>query len=218
MGLPIPWRLVSIDIDGTLTTVHGWSVIADRAKRRAEYEATNRRFFDGREDETTHLRSLVDLARGISRDQFDGILASIPKIGGIREAVEILHRDGVRVALLTHNPPWVTDWYAARYGFDDADGIADVPPEDDPLPRAGAIRADKVGGLARLALRADVPRRDIVHVGDGAADAEVFPLVGAGVALNSTLPAVADAADLALTTSDLRELVDRLRYLPRRLE
>lgn len=211
-----PFRLVTIDIDGTLTTVHGWRFLAERVGRRVEFERSNQRFFSRATGEDEHLRELLGLATGLSREELERILVATPKVAGIAETVEELHRRGCRVALLTHNPEYVTGWYAQRFGFDDAEGTPATGFEEGRIGPPGPLHADKLGGLARLLARTGVSGRETAHVGDGWADALVFPRVGAGVALNSDLPEVERAADAALHADDLRALLPVLaRLLPR---
>ncbi|HZY70450.1 MAG TPA: haloacid dehalogenase-like hydrolase [Thermoplasmata archaeon] len=215
-----PWRLVTFDIDGTLTLVHGWKYIADRRGLAEQWRRSTSRYLRKESTENEHLKELLGLGAGLSRRELYAFLSHIPKLRGIGAAVAALHERGARAALLTHNPPYVTDWWKRRYGFDDAAGIGNGPElRRGIVPEPGAIRADKIGGLRRLSKRWNAPRSTIVHVGDGWADAELFHCVGGSVALNSTLPEVRAAADVALRLRDLRPLVPELgRMHPHRAE
>lgn len=211
---PFPWRLITFDIDGTLTRVHGWRYIAERRGLAEEWRRSTARYLLHESTEDEHLRELLALGVGLHRRELYSLLAHIPKLRGIRAAVEALHRRGAKAALLTHNPPYVTEWWRARYGFDDAEGIRHGPNlHRGVVPAPGPFTADKVGGLRRLSKRWEAPRSTIVHVGDGWADAALFRLVGGSVALNSTLPEVRAAADLALRLRDLRPIVPELQRL-----
>ncbi len=207
--------MVSIDVDGTLTTVHGWRFIAERLGRTAEFERTNAAFFAHREDEDEHLRHLLGAATGLPLSRLVPLLEATPKLTGISEAVRELVSLGLRPVLLTHNPHYIGRWYAERFGFVDWDGTSAGPdPEVDGgvIRPPGAIRADKIGGLARLMGRAGIrDPREVAHAGDGWADATIFPRVGFGIAVNSELPEVDRAADAVLRITDLRPLVGTLR-------
>src|SRR5690349_19578340 len=109
-----PWRLVTFDIDGTLTTVHGWRFLADRRGRTDVWRSSTARYLRKEATEDEHLRDLLALAVGLDRKELESILSRIPKLRGIRPAVAALHRRGVVAALLTHNPPFVTDWWRKR--------------------------------------------------------------------------------------------------------
>lgn len=216
---PLPWKLVTIDIDGTLTLVHGWKVIADELGRAREYARTKERFLSGEIGEDEHLRDLLEIAVGHPLAEVEAALEKTPRPARIEETVRELHRRGAKVALLTHNPAYVGDWYRARFGFDDFEGTPNAPVVDGRVAPLGAIVAGKVGGLHRLLERLHLPAGSTVHVGDARPDAEVFPHVGGGVALNSVFPDVRKAADATLDTRDLFDLIEVLEALrPRPIE
>ncbi|MCI4343286.1 MAG: HAD hydrolase family protein [Thermoplasmata archaeon] len=210
--------MVTVDIDGTLTRVHGWRVIAERFGRVEFYERTMARVraHEAGEDET--IAGLVSIAEGHTVPEVLAAVEATPRLSGIPEGVRRLHGGGMRVALLTHNPPYVTDWYRAFAGFDDAAGIRGSQATDPRIGPSAGIGADKPGGLAALVARSGIDPRFVVHVGDSGPDAAIFPLVGAGVALNARSPAVRAAADLAIDTTDFGEVVTALLCLPSRPE
>ncbi|HYK93446.1 MAG TPA: haloacid dehalogenase-like hydrolase, partial [Thermoplasmata archaeon] len=181
--------------------------------RLAEFDRVNDLFHRRKTSEDDHLRDLANLAAGCRLEEVQSILADTPKIRGIAETVQSLHDRGSRVALLTHNPEYVCEWYRNRYGFDDFEGTVTGQLADGFISRAVAVKADKLRGVERLLARADALPRQAAHVGDSWADALVFPTVGGGVALNSRLPEVRRAADLALELADLVEIVPALATL-----
>jgi phosphoserine phosphatase len=213
-----PWRLVTVDIDGTLTLVHGWRVLAERFGRVELYERTMARIRarEAGEDET--INGLVSIAEGRTVAEVVEGLTSTPRLSGIPEGVRHLHEAGLGVALLTHNPPYVTDWYRRWAGFDDAAGMLGTQPTEPKIGRPEGVRADKTAGLASLVARLAVDPKTVVHVGDSTPDAAIFPLVGAGVALNARSPAVRAAADLVLDTRDFGDVVSAILRLPARGE
>jgi phosphoserine phosphatase len=212
-----PWRLVTVDIDGTLTLVHGWREIAVAFDRLPDYERTHARFFAREIGEDQHLADLLDLSTGHTVAEVEEVVARTPKLDHIAEGVRELHRLGARAALLTHNPPYVTEFYQRTFGFDDEAGTTDQPIVDGVIRPPTTVRADKLGGLRALLERARLSPSTVVHVGDGWSDAGVFRHVGGGVALNSPLPEVNLAADRILRTRDFGEVVAALgRLVPRR--
>jgi phosphoserine phosphatase len=207
------WRLVTVDIDGTLTRVHGWRVIADAFGREEQFARTQRRFFAGEIDENEHLTDMLRITEGRTTAEVETALAATPHLGGIVEGVRAFHDHGTRVALLTHNPPYVCAWYCRTFGFDDFEGTGSQEVVDGVIQAPHDVRADKPAGLRALARRIGAPLDRIVHIGDGRADAALFPIVGRGVALNSSLPEVERAADLALRVADFRDVVDAVEAL-----
>jgi phosphoserine phosphatase len=213
---PSSWRLVTVDIDGTLTRTHGWKEVAVTFGGLKAFDESQRRFFAHQIGEDSHLADLLDLATGHTVAEVEAVLERTPKLTGIAEGVEQLRARGARVALLTHNPNYVADWYRRRFGFDDAEGVAGQSVTAGRIGPPVGIHADKPGGLRALAARHPTPLSLVAHVGDGWSDAEVFRLVGGAIALNSSYPEVDRAADLALRTGDFRDVVDALsRLAPR---
>jgi phosphoserine phosphatase len=213
-----PWRMVTVDIDGTLTLRHGWRVIAERFGRVPRYERTMARVRarEAGEDET--IANLVSIAEGHTVAEVEEALAATPRLSGIPEGVRRLHEAGLVVALLTHNPPYVTAWYRAWAGFDDAAGMRGTQSTAPTIGRPVGFRADKSGGLSDLLSDHRVAALSVVHVGDARPDAEIFPLVGGGVAVNPKYPDVRAAADVTVETTEFGAVVDAVLDLPARRE
>jgi len=212
-----PWRLVTVDIDGTLTLVHGWREIAIAFGRLPEFNATNRQFAANEIGEDQHLTNLLEIADGHTVEEVDAVLRTTPKLSGITEGVRELHEQGARVALLSHNPSYVAEWYERTFGFDDFDAVDAQEVDHGRIGPCTGVHADKPGGFRALVTRSGATPPQGVHVGDSWSDAEVFRIAGGGVALNSRDPEVNRLADLALSTRDFRDVVRGLsRLVPRR--
>jgi phosphoserine phosphatase len=209
----VPWRLATFDVDGTLTTVHGWKVIAEATGRQRAYSESNDRFFRRQATEDEHLRDLVGLAEGLTVPDLEELLAKTPKLSGIGAGVQALRRMGVTVALLTHNPTFVCEWYARQFGFDDFEGGWSPPFERGRIPPSWPLRADKRTGLLRLLARHQLRPVDVVHVGDGWADIPVFHWTGGGVALNTDRPEVEQAATVSVRTTEFGSVLRALVQL-----
>jgi phosphoserine phosphatase len=210
------WPLVTVDIDGTLTTVHGWKAIADALGRSAQFERTQRRFLAHEIGEDEHLADMLRIAEGRPLTEVEDALATTPRIARISEGVEAFHANGSLVALLTHNPPYVCDWYRRRFGFDDFEGTGAQAIVQGIVGPPERVHADKPAGLRRLLKRHHVAAAHVVHVGDGWADSALFERVGRFVALNSTLPDVERVADLVLHTNDFADVAAAVATLPPR--
>lgn len=212
----LPWRLVTVDIDGTLTLGHGWRPIAKAFGRLPVFEESNRRFYAREIGEDEHLADLLGIATGHTVAEVEQLVRATPKLRGIREGVVRLKELGARVALLSHNPPYVTSFYREEFGFDDDEGVDAQTVSRGRIGPPVGVRADKIQGLRKLLYRAGTDSGHTVHVGDGWADVPVFRAVGGGVALNASLPDVQAAADLVLETDDFRAVADAIRDLARR--
>jgi phosphoserine phosphatase len=213
----LPWRLVTVDIDATLTTVHGWSVIARAAGRARAYRSESERIHRHGIDEDQHLRVLFGLAEGLSTAKLEVALEATPKVHGIDETVAALRERGVHVALLTHNPSYVIRWYERRFGFEAGSGGWGSVVRRGVVQPPGAVRADKVRGLRLLERRFGVTPSRVAHVGDAWPDARLAPLVGAFLAFNPRQGRVEVPADAVVRSQDLRAILPALQRLrPRR--
>jgi len=208
-----PWRLVTIDIDGTLTRGHGWDRIADAFHARAAYDESNRRFHAQEIGEDEHLADLLAITTGHTVSEVEELVEQTPKLSGISEGIRALQARGARVALLTHNPTYVTGYYRRTFGFDDDEGVDAQEIVSGRIGPPVDVRADKRAGLRHLLTRLGARPTETVHIGDGWSDAEVFREVGGAVALNSSLVEVRDAADLVLSTTDFQVVVEALGHL-----
>lgn len=213
-----PWRLVTVDIDGTLTIGHGWRFVAVAFGRAGQYDRAMARVRSREAGEDETIAALLAIAEGHTVREVETIVAATPKLSGIPEGVRRLHGEGTEVALLTHNPPYVTDWYRRFAGFDDAGGLRGTQPTEPKIGPPLKVWTDKLGSLREMAARRGIPPSNVVHVGDSRPDAAVFPFVGGGIALNAEHPDVVRAADLALKTHDFGELVSAILALPARRE
>jgi phosphoserine phosphatase len=212
-----PWRLVTIDIDGTLTVGHGWSILAREAGRANAYRRESTKIRGHGIDEDAHLRVLFGLATGLTPGRLDAAIRRTPKVHEIAPAVAALKARGAAVSLLTHNPRYVIQWYDREFGFQGGSGGWGSVLRDGRVAPPGRVRADKVRGLRLLERRFGVEPREVVHVGDAWPDARLAPLVGGFVAFNASDRRVPKVADAVLRTRDLRRLLPVLeRLAPRR--
>lgn len=214
-------QLVCFDLDGTVSLGHGWERIARRQGRLAEFQEAQERFRAGRSGEDTHLATLLNLAEGMSLTDLQEVLSGAPHLRHLSELVRELHRRGARVVLLTHNPEYVCRWYAERFGFDAWAGTRQRVGRSGKILHVGRRRVDKREGLRLLLEATGATPAATVHIGDGAADATVFPYVGTGISLNSVVRRVREEADVSLETRDALDLLPYLsrtrRSRPRRL-
>ncbi len=106
-----------------------------------------------------------------------------------KEAIEALHRLGVRVAMITGDSQAVADSVALRLGIDDV--AAQVLPAD----KADAVRQFKEGG------------RVVAMVGDGVNDAPALATADVGIAIGAGTDVAVESAGIVLVRSDPRDVV-----------
>jgi len=106
-----------------------------------------------------------------------------------REAVDELHRLGIRVAMITGDSEAVASSVASRLGIDEF--AAQVLPAD----KADAIRRFQAGG------------RKVAMVGDGVNDAPGLVTADVGIAIGAGTDVAVESAGIVLVRSDPRDVV-----------
>ena len=106
-----------------------------------------------------------------------------------REAVDELHKLGIRVAMITGDSQAVADSVARRIGIDEV--AAQVLPGD----KADAVRRFQEGG------------RKVAMVGDGVNDAPALATADVGIAIGAGTDVAVESAGIVLVRSDPRDVV-----------
>jgi Cu2+-exporting ATPase len=106
-----------------------------------------------------------------------------------REAVDELHRLGVKVAMITGDAHQVADAVGAELGIDQV--LAEVLPED---------KHDKVADLQERGMR-------VAMVGDGVNDAPALAQADVGIAIGAGTDVAIESAGIVLASDDPRGVV-----------
>ena len=106
-----------------------------------------------------------------------------------KEAVEELHRLGIRVAMISGDSKTVADSVAKRIGIDDV--AAEVLPAD----KASAVKRFQAGG------------KRVGMVGDGVNDAPALATADVGIAIGAGTDVAIESAGIVLVRSDPRDVV-----------
>ncbi len=127
----------------------------------------------------------------------DGSLAAVlavadPLKDGSREAVAALHRQGLRVTMITGDNARTAQAVARQLGIDQVQ--AEVLPGD----KAEAVRALQTGG------------QKVAFVGDGINDAPALAQADVGLAIGTGSDVAAQTADVVLMSGDLRGVPNAL--------
>ena len=131
----------------------------------------------------TVLHVIIDGAVG-------GILAVEDEIRpDSSEAVDALHRLGIRVAMITGDSQAVAESVARRLGIDEV--AAQVLPAD----KAAAVRRFQEGG------------KKVAMVGDGVNDAPALATADVGIAIGAGTDVAVESAGIVLVRSDPRDVV-----------
>src|SRR4029077_5003811 len=106
-----------------------------------------------------------------------------------KEAVQELHRLGIRVAMITGDSKTVADSVARRIGIDEV--AAEILPAD----KASAVKGFQAGG------------KKVAMVGDGVNDAPALATARVGIAIGAGTDVAIESAGIVLVRSDPRDVV-----------
>ena len=177
----LPGRGVQARLDGSEVAVGGPALV-----RELDVESPPRL-----DDQTASWRARGAAVLNVVRDgRVAGAIALEDEVRPeSREAVDELHRLGVRVAMITGDARQVADAVGADLGIDEV--FAEVLPED------------------KDARVADLQRRDhtVAMVGDGVNDAPALARADVGIAIGAGTDVAIQSAGVVLASSDPRGVV-----------
>ncbi len=177
----LPGRGAKAVVTGKTTNVGGLRLLTDlKAQVPPEIESTTRTWAtDGR----TVLYVMVD-------NRVVGALAVEDELRPeSAEAVELLHKLGIKVAMITGDSRPVADSVARRLKIDEV--AAQVLPSD----KAAAVKKFQSGG------------KRVAMVGDGVNDAPALATADVGIAIGAGTDVAIESAGIVLVRSDPRDVV-----------
>jgi Cu2+-exporting ATPase len=177
----LPGRGVEAVVDGTPVQVGGPSLLRERAIDVPAEIA----------EEIEKWRARGATVLSVVRN--GGTIGAVAVEDEIRpesvEAVQVLHREGVRVVMITGDAREVAEAVAADVGVDEV--MAEVLPED---------KADAVAELQGRGLR-------VAMVGDGVNDAPALARADVGIAIGAGTDVAIESAGVVLASDDPRGVV-----------
>ncbi|KFJ04981.1 phosphoserine phosphatase SerB [Bifidobacterium subtile] len=202
-----------MDVDSTLIDEEVIDQLGKEAGVGARIADITARTMAGELDFCQALRARVALLEGMDVAVFDAVYATLHFTTGALELVETLHRHGWKVGVVSGGFHETVDrlaqeaqldhWLANRLDVRDGRLTGEV---------LGDIvcRTTKEQALRSWAREDGVAAGQTVAVGDGANDIPMIRRAALGVAFCAK-PAVREVADAAITTRDLRLVLDLLR-------
>lgn len=187
-------QLVTFDLDGTLIDGTAFMLVARAFGFEDEILHHDARFRAGEITLEECFAIEFAMLKGRTVDEVRAALETGTWFPGIHEAVRMLKDAGLRVAVLTDNPDFITD-HLTRYGIDEhiaSHGVVD----------GGVVtgevhaRFDKWGNLDDYLVREGIPADAVAHIGNDVNDVRVWEHIALGVCVEPTGPTVRDAADI----------------------
>lgn len=205
-----PFRLVTLDLDGTLLRTTCFLEVAKAVGQEAEVRRLDDLYFQGKMGLAENFQAEFAVLAGTPVAKAQEAVRRGPWLANVPDGVRDLRALGLRVGLLTDQPRFLAE--VAEPSLDPVvcseggtqDGVI-APPVD--------YREDKAANLRAWCKAHRVDLDSVVHCGNGANDVPVFERVGLAVAVNPSAPDVARRADVALDgVTDLRDLARALEH------
>lgn len=206
--MPLPLRLVTLDLDGTLLphdTVFA-AVLRENGKAR-EVEASDARYFAGDISLEECFWEQWEWVRQLTPADLHRALRKANWLPGIAEGVRRLKDAGLRTCLLTDQPSTLTD-FLGRWGLTDA--ICSPVTVKDGRQVAIDARFDKLANLRTRLAAWGIAEGEVGHVGNGSNDVPVFQAVGASVACFAPPEVARHAKAVVPAPRDLLEAVEAI--------
>ena len=208
------FKLALFDLDGTLTRERSaWEYIHRRlGVWEGDAERYQEAFLRGEIDYYRFCQLDAAVWKGMKVSDLQRILREIPLHEGVEDLLRYLKSRGVRTGIISSGLSLLADWMRERFGFDYAvanelgfsDGVLD-----------GTIRIhvhydQKAKWVEDAQERFQAGKEEILAVGDSSGDITLFQMAGFSIAFNPRDSRVAEAADLSIRSSDLRDLLPAL--------
>ncbi|KAG9230938.1 phosphoserine phosphatase [Amylocarpus encephaloides] len=204
-------RLVVFDMDSTLIQEEVIDLIAASIGVEDRVSAITARAMNGELDFSESFQERVRLLKGVDAGIFTKLRDVITPTSGVRELIKALRRMGIKTAVLSGGFIPLTQWLATSLGIDYAfaNSLASDPTSN---TLTGEVIGDIVNAerkrdlLIEIAAKENVPREQVLAVGDGANDLLMMKAAGLGVAWNAK-PVVQMEAQARLNGGSMLELL-----------
>lgn len=202
-------RLVVLDVDSTLIENEVIELLADVAGSRELVAAVTERAMRGELDFAESLRERVATLAGVPVSAFEDVRKLVQVTDGVPELIAAVHSSGGTVGVVSGGFHEILDPLAQELGLDAwkanrlevKDGLL-TGRVDGPIIDAQA----KADWLALWASEGNFEWDETVAIGDGANDLKMMAIAGTSIAFDAK-PVVAEQADYAITTRDMREAI-----------
>lgn len=203
-----PKMLVQFDVDSTFIEQEAIELLAAKAGVLSEVARITQSAMNGDIEFAESLKNRVGLLKGLPIQVLDEVRNEIVLTDGAIELVDLLHRLGHSVSLVSGGFVQIMEPIVSQLSIKYfRANILEV--RDGVLTGAltGAIidRAAKASALKEFADLSGVLLENTVAIGDGANDLDMMAIAGLSIAFNAK-PIVAAAADLSINERSLRSV------------
>jgi phosphoserine phosphatase len=205
--------LVAFDMDGVLVDyASSWTWVHEHFK--VNNEASLVAYIEGRIDDREFMRRDIELWMALKKDlcrqDIDEILKPVPIIDGIKETVERLQRNGMKVVIVSGGLDFTARRIAKANGFDDHIANSVECDHTGRLTGEGVLRVEltnKKKALQKFQEMYGVPPERTVAIGNSFVDVSMFAASELSIAFNPIDDFVEKNADAVVRSRDLRDVL-----------
>ena len=206
-------KVCLFDFDGTLVTKDILTLLCGVAGKLEESRKLNDAFIRGEIDGLDGLISRINFLSGMTNSQITDVLDRDSFImPGAKELLEFLKEEKIITILASGNIPQVLGYYQKLLGID---YIVGPQPEMDgekivELKRSSFSSLNfKKDGIEKIISSMNLSKENIMAIGDGPGDKQMFEISGYNIAFNPT----GDIADFAdeVVRDDLSKVIGLIK-------
>ena len=203
---------VVFDVDSTLIDQEAIELLAEHSGTREQVAEITERSMAGEIDFSQSLVERVALLKGVKESALEAISNNLTPTKGAKELIQYIHASGGMVAAVSGGFIQLLNPLKSALNLDfvRANTLEIQNGELTGRVSGGIVDAQaKADILVELAAELGVPLSNTVAIGDGANDLKMMEIAGLSIAFCAK-PIVTQAADVALSTRDLAQVISLL--------
>jgi phosphoserine phosphatase len=200
-----PFKIVIFDLDGVLVPIHSSWQYVHRALH-VDNEENHRKYIQGQISYKEFMRSDIALWKNIHLHDLETILQDVSLANGAKETLQILHRRGVKTAIVSSGISILAQRIGAELG------ITHVHANDLATDKEGRLTGEAEAAVApdgkqdiatRILQEEGIAPEQAAVVGDNIFDIPATDQVGLTIAYNAQDPKAEAKADVTVRGGDV---------------
>ncbi len=208
------FRLVTLDLDGTLTREPSiWEYIHKRLGKWYGFaEDYQTQFLAGKISYKEFCERDAQVWKGMKVGQLFEIVKAVPFHSGVDELIYYLKQKRLKLSLVSSGLSLLSDWVHQRYGFDYSVSN-DLLHKDGILTGRVKIQVHydkKAEWVKKILKKFEVKPEEVIAIGDSRGDMDMFQMVGFSIAFNSSCLDLEKIATVCVPSQNLADIIPKL--------
>ena len=208
------FRLVTLDLDGTLTRERSvWEYIHKQLGKWYGFaEDYQNQFLAGKISYEEFCERDAQVWKGMKVKELLEIVKTVPFHPGANELIHYLRQKGLKLSLVSSGLSLLSDWVHQKYGFDYSVSN-DLLHENGLLTGGVKIQVyydEKAEWVRKILNKFGVKPEEVIAIGDSKGDIDMFQMVGFSVAFNSPCCELEKIANVCVASQNLADIIPSL--------